>query len=217
MTNDIDKNDVIRAMLVHVPFDGWTEQAMNSAADDLGIDRASVSALFPQGVASAIDAFVALSDEDMVRAFAELETRPEGVTATIKALIMIRLDGATPYREAVSMALKTLGRPQHAALAVRILYRTVDRMWRLAGDRSVDFNFYSKRALLAGVYSATLAYWVANPSAGREKYERFVSQRLREVTILPKVTAPARKAATVGVQMVGRMIGRLSPPWVRPS
>jgi ubiquinone biosynthesis protein COQ9 len=216
MTDNVDKNDVIRAMLVHVPFDGWTSEAMDAAADDLGIERAAVSGLFPQGVASAIDAFVAMSDEDMARAFAELEVRPQGVTATIKALIMIRLDGAAPYREAVSMALKALGRPQHAALGLRILYRTVDRMWRLAGDRSVDFNFYSKRALLAGVYSATLAYWAANPSADREKLERFVSQRLREVAFFPKVTAPARKAATVGVQMVGRMIGRLSPPWVRP-
>ena len=217
MTIETDKNDVIRAMLIHVPFDGWTEQAMAATADDLGIDLAAVSDLFPKGAASAIDAFVAMSDEDMVRAFAELEEQPQGVTATIKSLIMIRLDGAAPYREAVSMALKTLSRPQHSALALSTLYRTVDRMWRLAGDRSVDFNFYSKRALLAGVYSASLAYWVANPSADREKLERFVSQRLREVAFLPKVTAPARKAATVGVQMVGRMIGRLSPPWVRPS
>ena len=46
--------------------------------------------------------------------------------------------------------------PHQAPLAAKALYRTVDAIWHGIGDRSVDFNFYSKRALLAGVYSTTL-------------------------------------------------------------
>lgn len=215
MMENLDINSVIRAMLVHVPFDGWTDKSLEVTQQDLGLSAEAMANMFPRGAISAVEAFVALSDQDMIRRFAECEVRPEGVTATIKTLILIRLEGAAPHREAVSRALQMLARPQHAPVAMRTLYRSIDCMWRIAGDRSVDFNFYSKRALLAGVYSTTLAYWIANPGADQEKLERFVSQRLKEVAFLPKITAPARQMAKTGMKMAGRMMGRLSPPWVR--
>lgn len=215
MMENIDIHTVVNAMLVHVPFDGWTDKAMEAAVQDLNLSADDLAKLFPRGAISAVEAFVSMSDQDMIKAFAALEHRPDGVTAIIKTLIMIRLDAAAPHREAVSRALQMLARPQHAPVAVQTLYRSIDCMWRIAGDRSVDFNFYSKRILLAGVYSATLAYWVANPGADHDKLDQFISRRLREVSFLPKVTAPARHMAKTGMKMAGRMMGRLSPPWVR--
>lgn len=36
----------------------------------------------------------------------------------------------------------------------------VDDIWYWAGDRSTDFNWYTKRALLAGIYTSTgLLIW----------------------------------------------------------
>ena len=46
--------------------------------------------------------------------------------------------------------------PQNAALGARLLYRTVDTAWYAAGDTSTDWNFYTKRGLLAAVYAAAL-------------------------------------------------------------
>ena len=215
------RQEILRAMLVHVPFDGWGAAAMGAAAADLGMAEDAVLALFPQGAADAIDGFVAMSDDDMARDFAALTTPPQGVTATIKTLVMMKLTGAEAHRQAVAEALKMLRRPHYAGLGMRVLYRTVDRMWRLAGDRSVDWNFYSKRAILAGVYSATLAYWLACPSASHEDIEQFLTHRLREAMFIPKMTAPARKAAGKavggGMRMAGRMFARFPPPWTRSS
>ena len=215
------RQEILRAMLVHVPFDGWGAAAMCAAAADLGMAEDDVLALFPQGAADAIDGFVAMSDDDMARDFAALTTPPQGVTATIKTLVMMKLTGAEAHRQAVAEALKMLRRPHYAGLGMRVLYRTVDRMWRLAGDRSVDWNFYSKRAILAGVYSATLAYWLACPSASHDDIEQFLTHRLREAMFIPKMTAPARKAARKavggGMRMAGRMFARFPPPWTRSS
>ena len=66
------------------------------------------------------------------------------------------------------------------------------------------------RSTLAGVYSAVLLYWVANSSAERSRIEAFLDQRLREVAMIPKVTAPAKKAAEMGIKMASRMMGRMS-------
>lgn len=206
---DITKDELVRAMLIHVPFDGWSDSSIIAAASECGISDDDARVLLPGGAIDAIDHFTDLADRDMAVALDKLDPRPTGITSIIRESILCRLDGATPHREAVASALRILARPQHAPLAARTLYRTVDRIWRLTGDGAVDFSFYTKRATLAGVYSATLLYWVANPSADRQRIEAFLDQRLREVAFIPKITAPAQKVATMGLKMAGRILGRM--------
>ena len=204
-----NKDDLVRAMLIHVPFDGWSDASIIAAAQECGISDDEARLLLPGGAIDAIDHFIDLADRDMAVALDKLESRPTGITSIIREAILSRLDGAAPHREAVVSALRVLARPQHAPLAARTLYRTVDRIWRLTGDGAVDFSFYTKRATLAGVYSATLLYWVANPSADRQRTEAFLDQRLREVALIPKISAPAQKAAAMGIKMAGRILGRM--------
>lgn len=203
------RDDLIRALLQHVPFDGWNDAAIAAAAGDCGMDAAEVARLLPGGAADAVDAFTDLADREMAIALDRLPERPERVAAIIREAVLCRLDWAAQYREAVASSLKFLARPRHGPLAGRTLYRTVDRIWRLTGDRAVDFSFYTKRATLAGVYSAVLLYWVSNPAADRARIEAFLDQRLREVAMIPKVTAPARKAAEIGARLAGRVLGRM--------
>jgi len=206
---EINKDDLVRGMLIHVPFDGWSDASIIAAARECGISDDEARLLLPGGAIDAIDHFTDLADRDMAVALDKLESRPMGITSIIREAILCRLDGAAPHREAVASALRVLARPQHAPLAARTLYRTVDRIWRLTGDGAVDFSFYTKRATLAGVYSATLLYWVANPSADRQWIEAFLDQRLREVALIPKISAPAQKAAAMGIKMAGRILGRM--------
>ncbi len=206
---EINKEDLVRGMLIHVPFDGWSDASIIAAARECGISDEEARLLLPGGAIDAIDHFTDLADRDMAVALDKLESRPMGITSIIREAILCRLDGAAPHREAVASALRVLARPQHAPLAARTLYRTVDRIWRLTGDGAVDFSFYTKRATLAGVYSATLLYWVANPSADRQRIEAFLDQRLREVALIPKISAPAQKAAAMGIKMAGRILGRM--------
>ena len=212
-----DQHALIRAMLVHVPFDGWSVASIEAAAADLGLDGAATQTLLPNGIKSALAGFVDMGDHHMAAAFAELEDKPKGVSATIKTLILLRLDAASPHRQAVTAALKILARPDYAPLATRIFARSIDRMWRLAGDRAVDFSFYSKRAILAGVFASCLAWWVANPSADAARRDAFVSARLKDAAILPKLTAPANKLAKGGVQFVSRVLQQLRPAPPQPS
>ena len=64
---------------------------------------------------------------------------------------------------------------------MRLLYKTVDAMWYAAGDTSTDFNFYTKRATLAGVYSSTLLYWLNDRSEGNEATWSFLDRRIEDV------------------------------------
>ncbi len=80
--------------------------------------------------------------------------------------------------------LAFLALPQHAGLAAKCLYRTVDAVWHGVGDTSTDYNFYTKRLLLAGVYSATVLAWLDDTSEDRAETWAFLERRLDEALLL---------------------------------
>ncbi len=202
------RDELVEAMLPHVAFDGWGTVTRELAAEDIGMS-VDVAAGLIADAAAAVDAANDLADRQMARGLDGLDPRPEKISAIIRAAVLLRLEQAEDHRPAVAQGLKVLARPQHAKLAAKVLYRTVDRIWRLTGDRATDISFYTKRATLAGVYSATLLYWTANPNAEREKIAAFLDQRLGEVAVIPKVTTPIKSAAEMGFKLVSKIIGRM--------
>jgi len=107
----------------------------------------------------------------------------------IKGAVRIRLERHAGQREAVRRALALLSLPFNAGLALKLLYKTVDAMWYAAGDTSTDFNFYTKRATLAGVYSSTLLYWLNDRSPGSEATWGFLDRRIDDVMKIEKLKA----------------------------
>jgi ubiquinone biosynthesis protein COQ9 len=171
---------LIEAMLPDVVFDGWSRAALRTAARRIGMPASEALALFPRGAADLVAAFSRWADQ---RLLDRLETAPLGeltVPDRIGLALTSRLEIVEPWREAVRHALAVLALPQHAALGVRLLYETVDGIWYAAGDRATDFSFYTKRATLAGIYAATLLYWLEDRSEGFADTRGFVERRLAE-------------------------------------
>ena len=136
---------ILRASMLHVPFDGWGEVALMAGAADSGYDAAAVHTAFPRGAIDAIALHSRLADQSMVDAFLALPERPEKVHLTIRALVLLRLEIAQPDKDAVRRALSILAMPANAKLSAKLLYQTVDSMWRAAGQRDTSFSFYTKR------------------------------------------------------------------------
>ena len=85
--------------------------------------------------------------------------------------------------------------PQHALDGATCVYRTVDTIWRAVGDTSADFNFYTKRALLAGVYTTTMLYWFGDTSEDAEETWKFLDRRIADVMQIEKVKSQVFKFA----------------------
>jgi ubiquinone biosynthesis protein COQ9 len=86
-----------------------------------------------------------------------------------------------PHKEAIRRALAVLALPGNARTAAAITARTVDAIWHAAGDRSVDFTWYTKRALLTAVYGATVLFWLHDTSDDDADTRAFISRRLHGV------------------------------------
>jgi ubiquinone biosynthesis protein COQ9 len=101
-----------------------------------------------------------------------------------------------PHKEAARRAAAFLTLPPHATMGLKLLYRTVDAIWRAIGDTSTDYNFYTKRAILGAVYSATLLRWFSDSSANERETEDFLRRRIDDVMRFEKFKAHARERAS---------------------
>lgn len=181
------KNKILHAVLRQVPFDGWTKAAYEQGLKQAGVTRGEVDLLLPQGVRDVIDLFGAMADGAMQAriddepGFTRLRTRDKIAFAT-----RARLEALTPHREAVRRMMVWYAMPLHLPLGLKRLYRSVDLMWRAAGDISTDFNFYTKRALLAGVLKATILFWLDDETPGCRASWAFLDRRIGEVLKIGK-------------------------------
>jgi ubiquinone biosynthesis protein COQ9 len=189
------KSAILAAALAHVPFDGFTDGVLKKAGDEAGVSSAELAHLFPQGPLSLVEAFSESADAEMESALAKDDLSVMKVRERIKRAVLARLEVLKPHKEAARRAAAFLSLPPHAALGVTLLYRTVDAMWRAAGDTSTDFNFYTKRAILAGVYSTTLLRWFTDDSAEESSTSSFLDNRIENVMQFERFKAEVRKRA----------------------
>jgi ubiquinone biosynthesis protein COQ9 len=156
---------------------------------------------FPGGVVELLEFFIAEADRHMLDALARTDLSALKVRERIATAVRLRLEAETPHKEAVRKALAVLALPIHAGRALKCLYRTVDAIWYAAGDTATDFNFYTKRGLLAAVYGATMLYWLDDRSAGSVDTDAFLDRRIADVMAIPKLT-----------RRLGEIVDRLPNP-----
>jgi len=197
---------ILNAALMHVPFDGWSDAALAAGAADAGVEQHLVSALFPRGAIDAIALHSRLADTEMAAAFHALSEAPQKIHLAIRVLVLLRLELANQNKDAVRRALTMLALPAHAKLSAELLYETVDAMWRAAGNTDTGFSFYTRRATLAAVYSATLLAWLADNSGDMGKTVAFLDRRLANLAAMPRATAPLRGVKAAGEQFARAML-----------
>jgi ubiquinone biosynthesis protein COQ9 len=187
------KQDFLAAALVHFPFDGFTGKTMTRAGTDMGLDKDTVARLFPGGVADLVACFSADTDAKMRARLAQVDMAALKIRMRIALAVKTRIAILRPHKEAARRAAAYLSLPPHAPLAAKLLYHTVDAIWRAAGDTATDFNFYTKRGILAGVYSSTLLRWFNDNSEDEGPTDAFLAARIENVMQFERLKARTKK------------------------
>lgn len=197
-------------------FDGWNETALVAAAEMAGADVDIAKLAFPKkpGTGQAMDmieAWITSVDQAMEAEWPQDRLAEMKIRERIRALVAFRLEAVEHIDEAVRRAMAIMAMPQNAPRALQLGWRSADIMWRLAGDTATDYNHYTKRAILAGIYSATLAYFVNDDSEGKAKTYEFLDRRIDGVmrfeTFKHKLTS-----RDVELPSLTRFLGRLRYP-----
>lgn len=189
------RDAILLAALPDVAFDGWTWGVLHRAAEVAGFPVGEAEAAFPGGPVEAVCWFSQWADRQMAQSLAETDLKALKVRERVTLAVRRRLEVLVPYREAVRRAGSLLALPLYAGRAPQLVYDTVDAAWRAVGDGSTDYNFYTKRLLLAGVVTSTTLYWLDDRSEGLSDSWAFLDRRIANVM-------------TVG-QGIGRLTGRM--------
>jgi ubiquinone biosynthesis protein COQ9 len=185
-----ERDAAVEAMLPNVPFDGWSVTALRTGLAAAGLPDYEPVFLFPNGARDMIEVFCDLADRRMIEAAENLEEAR--LSHRVRAIIALRLEQNRPNKEAVRRAVALLTLPAYAAVAAMVTARTVDAIWRAAGDTPTGLSFYTKRAILTAVYGSTLLFWLHDTSEDDTDTLAFLDRRLQ------------------GVRRIGEVRGRLS-------
>lgn len=208
---------LLAAALTHVAFDGWSDAAFRAAVADAGIDEGLARAAAPRRGLDLAVAFHKAGDAEMARLAAAEDLGALRYSERVARLLRLRLEVAAREREAVRRGATLFSLPHHAAEGARLVWGTADAVWTALGDTSQDYNWYTKRAILSGVYSATLLYWLGDQSEGFRNTWEFLDRRIAGVMRFEKAKAAAKKnpLAQLALALPRAALARVRAPGAR--
>ena len=187
------KAKILEAALVDLAFDGFTDAVVEKAGQSAGIEPAETAFAFPRGGIDLAIYFVRDGVAEMEAKLASLDIESMKIRARIKNAVQTRLEIDADNKGIARRAFNMLALPGNAKEASLCLAHTVDVMWRSTGDKSTDFNFYTKRATLAAVYSATRLFWLNDDSTDSLDSWAFLDRRIDNVMQIEKGKAKFRE------------------------
>ncbi|XP_054055655.1 ubiquinone biosynthesis protein COQ9, mitochondrial isoform X1 [Rissa tridactyla] len=177
---------ILTAALEFVPEHGWTAEAIAEGAKTLGLSAAAAGMFHSDG-SELILHFVSqcntklsevLEQEQKLVQLGEAEKKP--TDQFLRDAVQARLRMLIPYIEKWPQALSILLLPHNIPSSLNLLTSMIDDIWHYAGDQSTDFNWYTRRAVLTGIYNTTELVMMQDSSPDFEDTWRFLENRVAD-------------------------------------
>lgn len=206
---------LLDAALDEAAFDGWTRATLRRAGEAAGLSEGEQALAAPRGAVDLIDLWFDRAEVAMERALLDAPADAR-VRARATLAVRARIEAFAAHKEALRRAAITLALPPNVPEALRIGWRAADRAWNAMGDPSTDFNWYTKRAILAGVHAATLTFWLQDDSVDSAPTWAFLDRRIGDVMRFEKTKADVLKLARRLPDPVGLLTRLRYGPQPRP-
>jgi len=179
------RNEILSNAKDYIIKYGWNEEMFNKVAKNSKYDTAVVLSLFPEGYISLIQVYLDEINAKMTDESKKLNLIRFKVHERIRELCILRFKIMIKEKKIVCKTFLHLLLPNNYSFSLKNLYKTVDQIWYLAGDSSTDFNFYSKRAILASIYLTTILHFINNENL--EETIILLNKQLKKVSKIPKI------------------------------
>lgn len=191
-----DRDKLLLALLKNVAFDGWTDEALRKTASGK-IKLADLMKAFPGGIPDALSAFAEYGERQMLARLAKHKLIQMRVRDRVKLGVQLWLEIMAPHREALRAAMQSAWQPGRAIGGIKNMAKLCDVIWYEAGDHSTDFNYYTKRGLLALVFGSTVIYWLQDESDNFERTQEFLDARIDNAMQLGKITGSLKNLGSL--------------------
>lgn len=212
LAETLDK--LVSAALPHVVFDGWGAETLRAAMADADVDASLARLACPRGGLDLAVAFHRQGDAAMVRQLQAADQTTLRFRDRISAAVHLRLDVVASNKDAVRRGVALFSMPHHAAEGATLIWATCDLIWTQLGDTSADVNWYTKRASLSAVYSATVLFWLGDDSDNHQDTTAFLDRRIENIMQIERFKAKLRENPLFKGFMSGpgRILDRIHAP-----
>ena len=167
---------LVKLFIQDVPKFGWSRETLLQCAKKQRISTSVLANLFPSFEYDVLKFIIAQNNTQVEKNYNSFNNSRLKTRDKIKTILELKFDSNEYLKKALPEMLKFLLRPGNLLMSIKMLHENSDFIWNLAGDKSNDFSFYSKRGLLSMVYLATLIYWLNDKSTKGIGTKNFISK-----------------------------------------
>tara|TARA_Y100000590_G_scaffold364578_1_gene423041 strand:- start:18 stop:650 length:633 start_codon:yes stop_codon:yes gene_type:complete len=167
----------------YVEVNGWNKEIFLNLKNS-NFDYNEIISLFPNGYLSTIQMYLDDINSKMALESKKLNLIQLRLHERVRELCILRLNIMQKEKKFVVKTYNHLCLPQNYKFSSKNLYKTIDQIWFLSGDNSTDFNFYTKRIILAGIYTSTMIHFINNENI--DGTIDFLNNQLKKVKYIPK-------------------------------
>lgn len=181
------REQILKSALEIVPFEGWTDKTLFDATGLAGLDKAYAKIAFSGGVCDLVEMYVRKLDTNMLSKLSAESFNNLSVRKKIAFAIKTRLELPEYEKKVILKTASYFAILSNYLNSIQSVWKTVDAIWYACGDNSSDFNHYTKRTLLAGVYSSTVLFWLRDNSENHSETWSFLDRRIENVMKINKI------------------------------
>jgi ubiquinone biosynthesis protein COQ9 len=168
-----------------------SDAALLEACIDLNLENSFCK--FQNGIYSALEYIEKDLDDLMVCSLQNFDLKNMAIQERIKLAVKIRLENYTKlpnYRGFLKKFCLFSMLPKNTCFSTKLLYETVSTIWYAIYDNSTDFNYYSKRIILAAVYSSTILVFMNDYSENFTDTLQLLNKRINNVMTFQRYIVP---------------------------
>ena len=163
---------------------GWGSHVIEELKMSNKFKYNELKILFPDGYSDLINLSLTELNEDLINAINSKNIISLSLTKRVKKILMVKFNLLNKDKTFYNKTFNHLLLPMKSIIMKKNLYNSVDTIWYLAGDNSTDFNFYTKRIILASIYINALFIFY---NKGLTETENNIDKNLKKISKIPKV------------------------------
>jgi len=194
LKSDQIREEILCECLNDVPFEGWNWDVIERASVRLGYEADMAQAVFPARMKDVLKTFSNWADKQMLAKLEKTDPEALRVQDRVRLAVRTRLEVLAPHKEAVRISVSYWLRPFRKWQAPSMVWQTAGVIWKWSGDKSEDYNYYTKRGLLSGIITSTILAWLSDDSADMHVTLGFLDRRIANVMKLGSFIGKLKRA-----------------------
>ena len=187
MQKHTKKNRFLKEFLRISSNKGWNISTYNETQKKLKFNKNLLNEIFPKDLEDLILYFNYFTNNELSKIYKKKRFNKKSIRISVLNAVKIRFELLNNNKSSIKNSLSFLSKPNKQILSSKLLYKTSDHIWKLIGDKSTDYNFYTKRALLASIYSLAVIIWINDKSNNLDKTFNFLDKSIMNMNLVSNI------------------------------